>query len=95
MKKSEKNKDKAEGKIFRKRSHSCVEERFYLTTRYLFFAAICNRKRFLEVPLCHFVSAGFTGGYSDFALWDNKANLTNGFTIDTINKPQASCFCNH
>jgi hypothetical protein len=50
MKVSEKNKDKAEDKIFRKRSPSCVEERFYLTTKYLYFAAICNRKRFLEVP---------------------------------------------
>jgi hypothetical protein len=51
MKRSEKNIDKAEGKIFRKGSPICVEERFYLTTKYLFFAAICNRKRFLEVPI--------------------------------------------
>ncbi len=48
MKMSEKFKIEEEGKIFRRRSHSSVEERFYLMTKILDFAAICNRKGFSE-----------------------------------------------
>ena len=44
MKMSEKFKIEEEGKIFRRRSRSYVEERFYLMTKILDFAAICNRK---------------------------------------------------
>jgi len=46
MKMSEKFKIEEEGKIFRRHSHSYVEERFFLMTKILGFAAICNRKRF-------------------------------------------------
>jgi len=48
MKMSEKFKIEEEGKIFRSRSHSYVEERFCLMTKILDFAAICNKKRFSE-----------------------------------------------
>jgi hypothetical protein len=51
MKSSEKIKVEAEGKIFHKHSHSYDEERFWLTTKRLIFAAICNKNEFLEVPL--------------------------------------------
>jgi len=51
MKMSEKSKCKAEGEILRKHSRSYVEDGFYPTTKQLLFAAICNRKRFLEMPL--------------------------------------------
>jgi hypothetical protein len=50
MKSSEKIKVEAEGKIFHKHSHSYDEERFWLTTKRLIFAAICNKNEFLEVP---------------------------------------------
>jgi len=36
------------GRVSHKRSHSYVEERFFLMTKILSFAAICNRKRFSE-----------------------------------------------
>jgi hypothetical protein len=42
MRMSEKHQGKAEGKIFH--SHSYVEERFCLTTKQWYFAAICNKK---------------------------------------------------
>jgi len=48
MKMSEKFKIEKEGKIFRRRSHSYVEERFCPMTKILDFAAICNKKRFSE-----------------------------------------------
>ena len=48
MKMSEKFKIEEEVKIFRRRSLSYVEERFYLMTKILNFAAICNRKGFSE-----------------------------------------------
>ncbi len=48
LKMSEKFKIEEEGKIFRRRSHSYVEERFFLMTKILDFAAICNRKGFWE-----------------------------------------------
>ena len=48
MKMSEKIKIEEEGKIFRRRSLSSVEERFFLMTKILDFAAICNRKGFSE-----------------------------------------------
>ena len=50
MKMSEKSKCKAEDEILRKHSLSYVEDGFYPTTKQLLFAAICNRKRFLEMP---------------------------------------------
>ncbi len=49
MKMSEKFKIEEEGKIFRRRSYSYVEERFFLMTKILDFAAICNRKGFFGV----------------------------------------------
>ncbi len=51
MKMSEKFKNKAESKIFRRRSHSYVEERFYLTTMLLDFAAICNKNNCIYVNI--------------------------------------------
>jgi len=48
MKMSEKFKIEEEDKIFRRRSHSYVEERFFQMTKILDFAAICNEKRFSE-----------------------------------------------
>ena len=48
MKISEKFKIEEEGKIFRRCSHSYIEERFFLMTKILDFAAICNRKGFSE-----------------------------------------------
>ncbi len=45
---SEKFKIEEDGKILRRRSHSYVEERFFLMTKILDFAAICNRKGFSE-----------------------------------------------
>ena len=48
MKMSEKFKIEEDGEIFRRRSHSYVEERFFLMTKILDFAAICNRKGFSE-----------------------------------------------
>ena len=36
------------GRVVRRRSHSYVEERFFLMTKILDFAAICNRKGFSE-----------------------------------------------
>jgi len=50
MRTSEKGISKAEGKIFHNRSHSYCEERFRLTTLLFPFAAVRNRKWFLEVP---------------------------------------------
>jgi len=43
MKISEKFKIEEEGQIFRRGSQSYLEERFYLMTKILDFAAICNR----------------------------------------------------
>ena len=51
MKMSEKFKIEEDGEIFRRRSHSYVEERFFLMTKILDFAAICNRKGFSEWTL--------------------------------------------
>jgi len=48
MKMSEKFKIEEEEKIFRRRSHSYVEEKFFQMTKILDFAAICNKKRFSE-----------------------------------------------
>ncbi len=48
MRMSEKFKIEASGKIFRRHSHSYVEERFYSITKILDFAAIRNRNGFLE-----------------------------------------------
>jgi len=48
MKMSEKFKIEKDGKIFRRPSHSYVEERFFQMTKILDFAAICNKKRFSE-----------------------------------------------
>jgi hypothetical protein len=56
MKSSEKIKVEAEGKIFHKHSHSYDEERFWLTTKRLIFAAICNKNEFLEVPIYYTMS---------------------------------------
>ncbi len=44
MRTSEKGNSKAEGKIFRNRSHSYCEERFWLTTLLFHFVAVRNRK---------------------------------------------------
>jgi len=46
MKISEKFKIEEEGKIFRRHSRSYVEERFFLMTKILDFAAICNKRGF-------------------------------------------------
>jgi hypothetical protein len=43
---SEKFKIEEEGEIFHTLNHSYVEERIFLMTKILDFAAICNRKRF-------------------------------------------------
>jgi len=48
MRMSERFKIELKGKIFRRRSHSYVEERFFLLTKILDFAAIRNRKGFSE-----------------------------------------------
>ena len=48
MKMSERSKIEEDEKIFRRRSNSYVEERFFLMTKILDFAAICNKKRFPE-----------------------------------------------
>gem|GEM_PF-984069 len=48
MKMSEKFKIEEEEKIFRRRSLSYLEERFFQMTKILDFAAICNKKRFSE-----------------------------------------------
>jgi len=48
MRMSERYKIELKGKIFRRRSHSYVEERFFLLTKILDFAAIRNRKGFSE-----------------------------------------------
>jgi hypothetical protein len=48
MKMSEKFKIEEEGKIFHRRSHSYVEERFFPMKKILDFAAICNRQGFSE-----------------------------------------------
>jgi len=48
MRMSEKFKIELKGKIFRRRSHSYVEERFFLLMKILDFAAIRNRKGFSE-----------------------------------------------
>ena len=44
MRTSEKGNSKAEGKIFRNRSHSYCEERFSLTTLLFHFVAVRNKK---------------------------------------------------
>ncbi len=44
MRVSEKYKNEAEGKIFRKHSNSYDEERFCPTTKLLYFAATRNKK---------------------------------------------------
>ena len=58
MRTSEKGDSKAEGKIFRNRSRSYCEERFYLTTLLFHFVAFRNRKQFLEVPFNHCETGG-------------------------------------
>ncbi len=45
---SEKFKNEKIGKTFSRCSHSYIEERFFLMTKILNFAAICNKKRFSE-----------------------------------------------
>ena len=50
MRMSEKGDSKAEGKIFRNRSHSYCEERFCLPTLLFHYVAVRNKNQFLVVP---------------------------------------------
>ena len=80
MKMSEKFKIEEDEKIFRRHSHSYVEERFFQMTKILDFAAICNKKRFsewthlFETESCGLLDALFYA--ADGSDFTRQANFT-------------------